>query len=233
MSVEIEVLEDPVAVCATRVLEAVLAAGDIVLAGGSTPRATYALLAERAAAEGVDIADATLWFGDERCVQPEDERSNFGMVAATLLEPLDPESAPSVHRMKGELGPDAAAEDYERSLSAAGAERFDLVLLGLGPDGHTASLFPGAPALAERERNVVGVPRAGLEPFVSRVSMTIPALQRARQIVFLVTGEAKAPALAAAFGPDARPDPRVPASLVAPGAERVMVLADRSAAARL
>jgi 6-phosphogluconolactonase len=155
------------------------------------------------------------------------------MVKQTLLDRLDGARRPAVHRIAGELGPSDAADTYERELRDAGAQMFDLVLLGLGPDGHTASLFPGAPELEERERDVVAVPRAGLEPFVPRVTMTLPRLQRAARIAFLVAGAGKAEAVAAAFGPDAHPDPRVPASLVPVGADRVTVLLDPAAASRL
>ncbi|MFZ0976405.1 MAG: 6-phosphogluconolactonase, partial [Solirubrobacteraceae bacterium] len=140
---------------------------------------------------------------------------------------------PTIHRIKGELGPSAGAEDYERLLREAGSPRFDLVLLGIGSDGHCASLFPDQSSLGERSRAVVGVPEAGLEPFVPRVSMTLPRLANARQVVFLATGSSKADAVAAAFGPDARPDPHVPSSLLVPLAKEITVLLDQAAAARL
>jgi 6-phosphogluconolactonase len=135
--------------------------------------------------------------------------------------------------MKGELGPDGGAEDYEESLRGAGTPVFDLLLLGIGPDGHCASLFPGQKSLKERQRLVVGVPEAGLEPFVPRISMTLPTLVRSRQIVFLATGDAKADAIARAFGPDAEPDPQTPSSLVVPEARAITVLIDEAAAGRL
>jgi 6-phosphogluconolactonase len=138
-----------------------------------------------------------------------------------------------VHRMQGELGPEAAADAYERELRDAGLPRFDLVLLGLGGDGHLASMFPGQESLSERSRLVLGVPEAGLEPFVSRVTLTFPALALAQRIVFLVTGASKADAVAAAFGPDAKPDPHVPSSLLATFSDEVTVLLDRAAAGRL
>jgi 6-phosphogluconolactonase len=151
------------------------------------------------------------------------------MVKESLLDRL-PGGQPTVHRMEGELGPDAAAKSYERDLAAAGPPEFALVLLGLGPDGHTASLFPNQPTLSVRERLVVGVHQAGLEPFVPRVSMTFPVLGGGKRVVFLVTGESKAGAVAAAFGPDAKPDPRVPASMLPPFAADVTVLLDSAAA---
>jgi 6-phosphogluconolactonase len=107
------------------------------------------------------------------------------------------------------------------------------MLMGLGPDGHAASLFPGQPTLDERSRLVVGVPEAGLEPFVSRISLTLPALAHTRQMVFLVEGESKADAVRAVFGPDAKPDPMAPASLLPPLVDQLLVLLDPAAASRL
>lgn len=229
MSVELQVLDDPAATCGALIVEVVHSGGEIVLTGGSTPRGAYA----QAAGAGADWGGTTLWFGDERCVPPDDERSNYGMVRAALLDGIADGPPPTVKRIRGELGSAAGAERYERELRDADIARFDLVLLGLGSDGHAASLFPDAPELAERQRAVVGVPTAGLEPFVPRVSMTLPRLQRAERIVFLVSGEGKAAAVAAAFGGDAQPTAHVPASLVAAGADRVTVLLDPPAASLL
>ncbi len=233
MSVEIEVLDDPARACAAMLLSAVLHGGDIVLTGGSTPEAAYAALAEAIRAIGGDLGGVTLWFSDERCVAPDDERSNFGLVKRALLEPIADLAAPTVRRIRGELGPEKGADAYERELRDAGEPEFDLVLLGLGPDGHCASLFPDQPSLGERARLAVAVPEAGLEPFVPRVSLTFSALATAKQMVFLVSGESKADAVAAAFGPQASPDPHVPASMLAPLASELKVLVDPSAASRL
>ena len=233
MSVEIEVLEDPARACAALLLSAVLHGGDVVVTGGSAPRPAYEELASAIRALGRDLGDTTLWFSDERCVPPSDERSNYRLVKQSLLDPLDDLPAPAVKRMQGELGPEKGAAAYERDLRDAGEPEFDLVLLGLGPDGHCASMFPDQPALAERSRLVVGVEEAGLEPFVPRITLTLPALASARQIAFLVTGESKADAVAAAFGPDAEPDPHVPASMLVPLADELTVLLDPAAAARL
>src|SRR5512142_2208758 len=230
MPVEIEILDDPARACAAMLVGVAAGGGDIVLTGGSTPRAAYGELVEAVRTVGIDMSQCTMWFSDERCVPPEDERSNYGMVCASLLEPLGDLPSPMVHRMKGELGPAEAADEYERELRAAGSPRFDMVLLGIGPDGHLASMFPDQASLSERSRLVVGVEHAGLEPFVPRVTLTFSALANSRQIVFLATGESKAEAVAAAFGPDARPDPHVPSSLLAPMAKEVKVLLDRGAA---
>ena len=222
---KLEVSANPAEACAELLCSIAAEGGHLVMTGGSTPRAAY----ESAAASGVDWGGATLWFGDERCVAPTDELSNYRMVKESLLDRLSG-AQPTVHRMQGELGPDAAAESYEGELAAAGSPEFDLVLLGLGPDGHLASLFPNQRSLSVRERLVIGVHEAGLEPFVPRVSMTLPVLGSGKRVVFLVSGQSKAGAVAAAFGPDAKPDPRVPASMLAPFASEITVLLDPAAA---
>jgi 6-phosphogluconolactonase len=226
VSVEFDVLDDPASACAELLIDAAAGGGQIVLTGGNTPRAAY----EQAATRPEVWEHATLWFGDERAVPPADERSNYRMAKEALLDHVRPRA---VHRIHGELGPSEAADAYEHDLRVAGPPAFDLLLLGLGSDGHLASLFPGQETLAERARLVVGVPQAGLEPFVPRVTMTFTALAAAQRIVFLVSGESKANAVAAAFGPDAHPDPAVPASMLAPLVDEVTVLLDPSAAGGL
>jgi 6-phosphogluconolactonase len=234
VAVEIEILDDPARACAAMLVGVAAGGGQIVLTGGSTPRAAYGEFVDAVRSVGIDVSRSEMWFSDERCVAPDDERSNYRMVHESLLEPLDRlGDPPIVHRMRGELGPFDAADEYERELRAAGSPRFDLVMLGIGGDGHLASLFPDQASLNERSRSVVGVEHAGLEPFVSRVSLTFPALANSRQIVFLATGASKADAVAAAFGPRAKPDPHVPSSLIAPLAREVKVLVDHDAAAKL
>lgn len=233
MSLEIEVLDDPARACSAMLLSAVLGGGHVVLTGGSSPKPAYEELARALRAIGRDFGETTLWFGDDRCVPPDDQRSNFRLVKETLLDPLADLPAPDVRRIQGELGPQDGADAYERELREAGTPAFDLLLLGLGPDGHCASLFPNQRTLAERSRLVVGVPEAGLEPFVARISLTLPALANAKRIVFLVTGSSKADAVAAAFGPDSKPDPQVPASMLVPLADTMTVLLDHDAAAGL
>ncbi len=161
---DIQVVEDPAAVVAGMIVEAAGAGRPIVLTGGSTPKLAYELAAEMDA----DWSRATFWFGDERCVPPEHEHSNYGMAAKALLSKIQPAA---VERMRGELGPEAGARDYEARLRDAfgdGIPELDLLLLGLGPDAHTASLFPGDAALGERERHVVGVETPGMAPLVAR-----------------------------------------------------------------
>ena len=231
MSVTFEIVEDPARSCAALMVGAASAGGHIVLAGGSTPKAANEHFVEAVSSVGLDLSQMTLWLGDERCVEPDDERSNYRMIKESLLDPLsDP---PAIHRIKGELGPDRGAEDYVQALAEAGSPRFDLLLLGIGPDGHTLSLFPGQSTLRERTRPVIGVPEAGLEPFVARISMTLAAVGLAQRVVMLAAGESKAEAINEAFGPDAEPDMSVPSSMLAGVAKDLTVLIDPAAASAL
>ncbi len=233
MSVEVEIVEDPARACAAMLVGAAANGGHVVLTGGSTPRAAYGEFVRAAVAVDLDLHRTSFWFGDERCVAPEDERSNFRLARESLLEPLGHGETPAVHRMRGELGPQEGADDYEHQLLQAGSPAFDLLLLGMGPDGHVASLFPDQDTLSERERLVVGVPHAGLEPWVARISLTLTAIASARRVAFLISGAGKADAVHAAFGPQAQPSPHVPASLVAGVASEVTVLLDPAAAEQL
>ena len=206
----VTVVEDVAGAAAERIAETVGAGGHIALSGGSTPRAAH----ERVSRMDLDWARTSLWFGDERAVAPDHEHSNYAMAKSSLLDRIAG-AQPQVHRIKGELGHEEAATHYERELGEAfggSTPRMDLLLLGLGPDAHCASLFPGHAALGERERWVVGVETPGMAPLVSRVTVTLPVLNAAREVVFLVSGEDKAEAVARAFG-DA-PGPDAPASLV-------------------
>jgi 6-phosphogluconolactonase len=197
------------------------AQGHVALTGGSTPRAAY----ERVAAVRPDWSGVDIWFTDERCVAPDHEHSNFRMTEQALLSKIE---GATVHRMRGELGPDDGAAAYENELAEFGPEVLDLILLGLGPDAHICSLFPGDDALGERERRVVGVETPGMAPLVPRITLSLSVVNSSRQIVFLVTGEDKAEAVGRAFrGP---PDPRAPGSLVE---GPVVALLDPAAAARL
>jgi 6-phosphogluconolactonase len=224
------VVDDPAAPASELLAEAAGKGGHVVVTGGSTPRATY----ERAAGLLDDWSAVELWFSDERCVPPDHEHSNYGMVKAALLDRIEGR-APGVHRMEGELGPQAGAARYEEEIAAAGfgesLPAFDLMILGLGPDAHVCSLFPGDAALGERERRVVGVETPGMAPLVSRITLTLPVVNAARRIVVLVTGEDKAEAVRRAFsGP---PDPSAPGSLVQPESGSLEVLLDPPAASRL
>jgi 6-phosphogluconolactonase len=171
----------------------------IALSGGSTPRRLYRLLASEAFRDRIDWPRLHWFWGDERFVPADHADSNMRMAFEAMLNHVD---APreNIHRVPVDA-PDvgAAASLYEQALQRfygaealeTGRPLFDLVLLGLGEDGHTASLFPGKPALDERERWVAPVPQAGLAPFVPRVTLTFPAIASSRHAVFLATGEGK------------------------------------------
>jgi 6-phosphogluconolactonase len=197
------------------------AQGHVALTGGSTPRAAY----ERVAALRPDWSGVDVWFTDERCVPPDHEHSNFRMTDQALLSKVE---GATVHRMRGELGPQDGAAAYENELAEFGPEALDLILLGLGPDAHICSLFPGDDALGECERRAVGVDTPGMAPLLPRITLTLPVVTSSSEIVFLVTGEDKAEAVARALnGP---PDPHAPGSLVDGPA---VALLDPAAAARL
>ena len=193
--------------------------GHIALSGGSTPRPAYELAARLVP----DWSRVEVWWADERCVPPDDERSNYRLVRESLLDRLDRKPAIE-HRVLGELSPKEAADAYDLELRGV---VFDLALLGIGPDGHTASLFPNDPALDELGRRAASVPR----PDVDRVTATIPQLNASGTVVFLVTGEDKAHAVARSFA--ATPDPATPAGLVRSASGTTIALLDRAAAARL
>jgi 6-phosphogluconolactonase len=233
VSREIAIVADPAADAAERIAAIVQRGGQLALAGGSTPRRAYELLADM----DLDWSRCELWLGDDRCVPPDHQHSNFKMVSEELVDRLPICHRPAAwHRIPGELGPEQAAEAFEgelRTAFPADAELpvFDLILLGIGPDAHTASLFPGDAALGERERWAVGVETPGMAPLVPRVTLTLPVLNAARKVAFLISGADKADAVARAFA-DA-PGVDAPASLVRPEHGTLTVVLDRPAAARL
>lgn len=210
--------------------EAIAARGrfTLVLSGGATPRPVYERLAGTG---GIDWARVHIFFGDERCVPPEDPRSNHHMARAALLDrvPIPPGN---VHRMHGEDAPEAAAAAYAGELrNALGADgRFDLVLLGLGDNGHTASLFPGLAAVTEQVRTVMAsyVEVMGMW----RITLTPPAINAARHVAFLVAGAGKADVLHRVLqGP---PQPIVlPAQAIRPDAGTLLWLVDAASAGHL
>jgi 6-phosphogluconolactonase len=173
----------------------------LALAGGSTPEKTYSVLAQPGRRSRIDWAHTYLFFGDERFVRLDDPSSNFAMVQRSLLAPV---SVPAGHAfpVPTHLGMAAAAAEYAATLAKAfgigdtrDPPRFDLILLGLGEDGHTASLFPGAASLRVTDRWVVASPSGTLPPPVERITLTFPVLNAAREILFLVSGQNKAEAL--------------------------------------
>jgi 6-phosphogluconolactonase len=193
--------------------------GHVVLTGGTTPVRAYELAAELRG----DWSGVELWWGDERCVPPEHEWSNYGLARRALLERVATQPG-AVHRIEGELGAERAAEAYDEELRGVVP---DLTLLGLGPDGHVASLYPNAPGLGERERRAIPA-EAQLDPYVERVTLTVPVLESAPLVLFLVAGESKADAVARAFG--APPSDAVPGSLVRSRDGETLVLLDPLAA---
>jgi 6-phosphogluconolactonase len=207
----------------------------IALSGGNTPADLYRRLAAPPAVERVRWPAVQVFFGDERCVPPGDPESNYGMVRRTLLAGA-PVPAENVHRMAGELPPGVAAAMYEDELRNAfrlphdALPRFDLILLGMGPDGHTASLFPHTAALVERQRIVVAnrVPQLNTD----RLTLTLSVLNHARQVMFLVAGGDKADALAAVLEGPPAPE-RYPAQSVRPTDGDLIWLVDEAAAAKL
>lgn len=208
-----------------------------VLSGGRTPKALYRLLARRYR-ETFPWQATQVFFGDERCVTPSDPESNYAMARAALLSHV-PIPLSQVHRLPGEVRPlSKAAASYASLIGplptrrGSASVRFDLVLLGLGSDGHLASLFPGASALRERRRTVVAVPHAGQPPYVPRLTLTVPALCSAREVCFLVSGEEKAAAVAASLGAPHAGDRRLPANLIR-GVQATVWFLDRGAAVSL
>jgi 6-phosphogluconolactonase len=208
---------------AERLVEQARAGGHLVLTGGSTPRLAYQLAADLEP----DWSRVELWWGDERCVPPEDERSNFALAKTALLDRLGRQPL-EIHRIRGELGPDAGAAEYENELDGIGV--FDLVLVGLGPDGHVASLFPGFPELEIADRDAVGS-KAGHEPFVDRVTLTFPRLCSTSELLFLVAGEDKADAVVRALAGE--PSRETPGSLARATEGPTRAVLDRAAAAKL
>jgi 6-phosphogluconolactonase len=193
-----------------------------VLTGGTTPQRAYELAADTRK----DWRNVELWWGDERCVPPDHAWSNYGLAKRALLDRIASEPA-GVYRIEGEHGAEEAARAYDRALDGVA---LDVVLLGLGPDGHAASLFPHAPGLSERNRRAIPA-AAQLEPYVDRVTMTIPVLESAPLVVWLAVGAAKAAAVARAFA--GAPDPATPASLIRSKAGETLTILDREAATLL
>ena len=225
MNVELIVVDDAEAAAdhvGALLAEAAREGGHITLSGGKSPERAH----ETAATLQPDWSRTELWWGDDRCVPPDDERSNFGMAKRTLLDRLNvaPEG---VHRIRGELVPEDAATEYDAALRGV---RLRLNLLGIGPDGHTASLFPHAQGLDERNRLAIAA-EPGLEPKVMRVTMTPPMLENADLVLFLITGADKAEAAARAFaGPE---DSGTPASMIRSRGGQTIAVLDRAAAGRI
>jgi 6-phosphogluconolactonase len=217
-----------------QVREAVQSRGrfTVALSGGSTPEGTYRLLGQEPYRSQLPWDGVHLFWGDERCVAPDEASSNYRLARQALIEqvPIDPEN---VHRIRGELSPQAAALAYRREMEeffCGPLPRFDLVLLGLGTDGHTASLFPGSDALQATSDVAVAVEAQYAGRPTQRVTLTLPAINAARQALFLVSGEDKAEIVARVLG---RRQGSLPAERVCPTAGELVWLLDEAAASRL
>lgn len=215
----------------TTISEAVHARGTcaIALSGGSTPREVYAMFAQENFRGRIDWPRVHWFWGDERMVPPEHEESNYRMTHEALLAHV-PAPARNVHRIKGELSPQLAAQEYRNALALFFKQEkaFDLILLGLGEDGHTASLFPETTVLHETTLDVteVFVPKFGKW----RVTLTLPMINRGRKVAFLVAGKSKAEIVAGVLGLP-QPEMKWPASLIQPNAGELLWLLDSEAAA--
>ena len=209
----------------------------IALSGGTTPETLYRALTSPAFADRFDWSRTTFFFSDERCVPPNDPRSNYALANKTLFIPLKITSS-QVYRMAGEShDPQAAAHEYEQKLYLATKTlrsvqpSLDLILLGLGEDGHTASLFPGAPVLRDRQ-HLIAATQSPKDP-PNRLTMTLTAINRASVILFLVAGAGKAGVVRAILDPKTEVERQLPASLVEPEEGRIVWFLDRAAAAEL
>ena len=210
----------------------------LALSGGSTPGGTYRLLAQEPYRDRLPWDRVHLFWGDERCVPPDDPGSNYHLADQILISQV-PIPAENVHRFQGELSPEEAARAYRRELEdffCGPVPRLDLVLLGLGGDGHTASLFPGADALENVTDTVLTVEANYEGRPAQRVTLTLPAINAARQVLFLVSGESKAPIVAQVLGartvPGSHTGP-LPAERVCPTAGELVWLLDEAAASGL
>ena len=209
----------------------------IALSGGTTPETLYRALASPAFADRFDWSRTAFFFSDERGVPPDDPRSNYALANNTLFTPLN--ITPSqVYRMAGESrDPQAAAHKYEQQLrratktSPSSHPILDLVLLGLGEDGHTASLFPGSPALRDNQ-SLIAVTQSPKDP-PTRLTMTLGVINRASVILFLVAGTGKAGVVRAILDPKTEAERQLPASMVAPEEGRLIWLLDQAAADKL
>jgi 6-phosphogluconolactonase len=201
----------------------------VSLSGGSTPRALYELLASPHYVAQVDWSRVAFFWGDERCVPPEHNDSDYGMAKAALLDYLPAHASPQIYRLEGEIQPEVAANRYEQILrnyfGDCPEQSFDLLLLGLGEDVHTASLFPGTQPIHETTRWVAAhyVPKLA----AWRLTLTPPIFNRAQTTVFLVTGNTKLPALQHLLHSPFSPD-QYPAQIIQPTNDRLLILTDQT-----
>ncbi|HTX58893.1 MAG TPA: 6-phosphogluconolactonase [Verrucomicrobiae bacterium] len=200
----------------------------VALSGGNTPRAAFSLLAREPRAIELTWKDVCIFFGDERCVGPEDPQSNYRMAEETFLRevPVLPEN---VHRMRGEIDPAQAAAEYAQTLRGTLGDppRFDLVLLGMGPDGHTASLFPGSPPNEDDDALVRAV--YAKSQMMWRITVTPKVINSARNVIFAIEGSEKAQVFAAVYNGPFEPS-TYPSQIVDPTDGRLIYLVDELAA---
>jgi 6-phosphogluconolactonase len=205
----------------------------VALAGGTTPRGVYELLGSPQYRDRVEWKRVHLFWGDERCVGPTAPESNFRMANESLIRNVAIPPG-NIHRIRGEMKPQDAARESETeilrffTLKAGGFPKFSLVLLGLGEDGHTASLFPGTTVLEERDHIVMDVYVERLAS--SRITMTIPAINNAASIVFVVSGTTKASILSEVLKDG---QPRFPAQYIVPSSGQLYWLVDKAAASQI
>jgi len=211
----------------------------LALAGGSTPKATYKLLASHEYAQRLDWKRVHIFWGDERCVPPEHPDSNYRMARQSLLDHV-PIPVKNIHRMRAEEEPKKAALEYEGSLrtffsmhsdvGSPGQKSFDLVLLGMGDDGHTASLFPSSDALNESVCWVTAVEHTNPPPpLVTRLTLTLPAINAAAQVTFLVAGASKSQSLKHVLSSPDQSSPVLPAQFIQPLNGQLLWLVDEAA----
>jgi 6-phosphogluconolactonase len=205
----------------------------VAISGGTTPGRLYALLASDIFRKAIDWSHIHFFWADERCVPKENDESNYGLTFYTLLSRV-PVPPLNIHRIKGEKDPKQGAREYETDIRSffgtSGLPVFDLIMLGMGEDGHTASLFPGSKSLKETERLAVPVYRE--KPESHRISLTLPVLNNARQVIFLVAGRSKANMVRLILkGGQERK--RYPAGLIDPSHGNILWLIDQEAAGKL
>jgi 6-phosphogluconolactonase len=206
----------------------------ISLSGGSTPRSLFALLAQPKYRDQIDWRLVDIFWGDERCVPPNHPDSDYGMARAALLDRLPDTAQPVIHRMEGELDPHEAAQRYEAILreyfGPETSTSFDLLLLGLGEDGHTASLFPHTQPIHETTLWVAGHYVPKLTAY--RLTLTPPILNRSKTVLFLVAGKSKASVLSKVIYGDRNPD-EFPSQIIKPESGNLIWLIDQEAASEL
>jgi 6-phosphogluconolactonase len=203
-----------------------------LLAGGRTPRRAYARLAEPPLANNIDWRGVQVFWGDERCAPPDHVDSNYRLAWESLLSRV-PIPTENIHRIAGELPPEEAAQAYHRLLEDRLRAGADLALLGIGEDGHTASLFAGDPALQETVKKAMWVAHSQQQPpLIARVTVTLPLLNAARQVIFLVSGAGKAEMVRRAVHPQAS-EVDIPAGMIIPTRGEVLWMLDRAAGEQL